>query len=159
MKLWRIGTETRKYRAVDLSGMGAAAYPGRWNAEGEAVVYCSPSIAACVLETAAHIDGSGLPLNKYLIEIDVPEDVWDEREVQMDVSKLPPAWDAIPAGMASVDFGSKWLSSSRTALMLVPSVIVPEESIALLNPKHPQSTSITAKVLRKFEYDNLWRKS
>jgi len=60
--LWRIATETRSYRADDLSGAGAAISPGRWNDTGEPVLYTAPSIALAVLETAAHLDDAGLPL-------------------------------------------------------------------------------------------------
>ena len=73
MKLWRIAAETRSYPATDLSGGGAAKNPGRWNDSGEAVVYAAPLIYIAVLETAAHIDDTGLPSNRYLIELDVPD--------------------------------------------------------------------------------------
>ena len=75
MKLWRIAAETRKYAAHDLSGGGAAASPGRWNDDKQAVIYSAPTIAIAVLETAAHIDDAGLPLNRFLVEINVPDDV------------------------------------------------------------------------------------
>src|SRR5512133_1880083 len=78
--LWRIATETRKYAATDLSGAGAARSPGRWNEEGEAVVYAAVSIALAVLETAAHINDRGLPMNRFVVRIDVPQDVWDARQ-------------------------------------------------------------------------------
>jgi hypothetical protein len=41
--------------------------------------------------------------------------------------------------------------------LLVPSVIVPEEFAALINPMHPASAKITAKVIRPFEYNKLFR--
>lgn len=156
MKLWRIAAETRKYPAADLSGGGAAAFPGRWNDEKQAVIYSAPSIAIAVQETAAHIDDTGLPLNRFLVEIDVPDDVWTQHEVAT-LSSLPPAWCAIPAGGASVKVGSAWLTSRRSPILLVPSVIVPEEYAALINPHHPASTKITAKVIRPFEYNKLFR--
>lgn len=156
MKLWRIATETRKYSADDLSGGGAANDPGRWNKERQAVVYCAPTIAIAVLETAAHIDDSGLPLNRFLVEIDVPDDVWDMREVA-EVGALPPAWSAIPAGAASVRVGAAWLTSLRSPILLVPSVIVPEECAALINPKHPASAALKARVVRPFDYNRLFR--
>ena len=156
MKLWRIAAETRKYAATDLSGMGAAANPGRWNDDKEPVVYCAPTIAIAVLETAAHIDDAGLPLNRYLVEIDVPDDLWARRE-ELDLTKLPATWAAIPAGRASIKIGSEWLSSLRSAILLVPSVIVPEERASLVNPRHPEARAITAKVVRLFEYDRLFR--
>ncbi len=156
MKLWRIAAETRKYPASDLSGGGAAASPGRWNDEKQAVVYSAPTIAIAVLETAAHIDDAGLPLNRFLVEIDVPDDVWALHEVVTSAS-LSPAWSAIPAGGTSVKVGSAWLTSLRTPILLVPSVIVPEEFAALINPLHPMSAKITAKVVRPFEYNKLFR--
>ena len=156
MKLWRIAAETRKYPATDLSGGGAANSPGRWNDDKEPVVYSAPAIAMAVLETAAHVDDSGLPLNRYLVEIDVPGDVWAKRE-EIDIAKLPPTWAAIPAGRASVKVGSNWLSSLTSPIFMVPSVIVPEEWVSLINPKHLEASRITAKVVRLFEYNRLFR--
>ena len=75
MILWRIAAETRKYGADDLSGAGAAKSPGRWNDDGQPALYTAPTIAIAVLETAAHVDDSGLPLNRYLVQIDVPDAV------------------------------------------------------------------------------------
>ncbi|MDH5540592.1 MAG: RES family NAD+ phosphorylase [Rhizobacter sp.] len=156
MRLWRIAAETRKYPAHDLSGGGAAASPGRWNEEKQAVLYTAPSIAIAVLETASHIDDGGLPLNRFLVQIDLPDAVWEARE-ELDMASLPPAWAAIPAGRASVRIGSQWLAEKRSLVLLVPSVIVPEERAALLNPLHPDASQMTAKVLRPFEYNRLFR--
>lgn len=156
MRLWRIAAATRKYQADDLSGGGAANSPGRWNDDKEPVVYSAPTIAIAVLETAAHVDDVGLPLNRYLVEIDVPDAVWAHCE-EIDVAKLPLTWAAIPAGSASVKVGSGWLSSLRTPILMVPSVIVPEEWASLINPRHSEASKITAKVVRLFEYNRLFR--
>jgi len=156
VKLWRIAAETRRYAATDLSGKGAAVSPGRWNQESEAVVYCAPNVAIAVLETAAHMDDTGLPLDRYLVEINIPAQVWKSRII-WSASRLPPQWDAIPAGGASAAAGSAWLASHRSAILLVPSVIVPEEFIALINPAHPLAAGIDATVIRKFEYNRLFR--
>lgn len=125
MILWRIAAETRQYKAGDVSGGGAARSPGRWNELGQAVLYTAPTIAIAVLETAAHIDDSGLPLNRYLVRLDVPAAVWRRRQA-LDASTLPPTWNAIPAGATSAQIGADWLRSLRSAILMVPSVIVPE---------------------------------
>jgi RES domain-containing protein len=156
MKLWRIAADTRQYRAADLSGAGAARAPGRWNDVGEPVIYAALTISMAVLETAAHIDDHGLPLNRYLLELNVPQDLWALRE-ELDMATLPPTWSAIPAGQASVRIGSAWFASLRSPILLVPSVLVPEERAALINTSHPQSKRISAKVLRLFEYNRLFR--
>jgi RES domain-containing protein len=155
--LWRIAAATRDRAADDLSGTGAARYPGRWNRATEAVLYCATTRALAVLESAAHVDDGGLPLNRFLVEIQVPDTGWSQRE-EVPVSALPATWDAIPAGQASVGFGSDWLRSRRSAVLLVPSVIVPEECCVLINPQHPLAGKISARVSRGFEYDRLFRR-
>jgi RES domain-containing protein len=154
--LWRIATETRRYAASDISGAGAARNPGRWNDDGQAMVYAALSVGVAVLETAAHINDRGLPLNRFVVRINVPDSVWNARQAR-DVSALPSAWAAIPAGAASVKVGSDWLFALSSAILLVPSVIVPEESLALINPAHPDAAKITATVIRPFDYNKLFR--
>jgi RES domain-containing protein len=156
VRLWRIAAETRRYPATDLSGKGASMHPGRWNHESEAVVYCAPTRAMAALETAAHIDDAGLPLDRYLVAIEIPPAVWRARLV-LSVAELPVQWDAIPAGMASASVGSRWIADQTSAILLVPSVIVPEEFTALINPGHPQAATLTATAVRRFEYNRLFR--
>ena len=157
MNLWRIAAETRDYPANDLTGRGAAKNPGRWNDSGEPVVYCALTIAMAVLETAAHIDDAGLPLNRFVVRIDVPDAVWAQHEERAP-EQLPVAWSAIPAGRASVKTGSAWLSSRSAAVILLPSVIVPEERITLINPRHDAAPRISAEVTRRFDYKALFRR-
>ena len=156
MILWRIASETRQYGAADLSGAGAAAKPGRWNAIGEAVLYAAPTIAMAVLETAAHIDDAGLPQNRFVVRIDVPEKMWRAR-ITLGVDALPVAWAAIPAGRTSVGFGSRWIREGASALLEVPSVIVPEETVVALNATHPEIERLKATVVRRFDYPRLVR--
>mgnify|MGYP006284630169 CR=1 FL=1 len=161
MILWRIASETRRYRAADVSGAGAAAKPGRWNAVGEPVLYTAPTIAMAVLETAAHLDDAGLPLNRFLVRLDVPDKIWNARTTlrpdALRPDALPATWSAIPAGRASVALGSRWLKEGAAALLEVPSVIVPEESVVVINPAHADRARIKASVVRPFEYQRLFR--
>lgn len=154
--LWRIATETRTHSALDLSGAGSARHPGRWNDDGQPVVYAASSLALAVLETAAHLHDAGLPMNRYVVAIDVPAEVWAMRET-LRAASLPLYWSAIPAGRASVTVGAAWLASLRSPILLVPSAIVPEEPVALINPAHPASAAIAARVVRPFEYGRLFR--
>lgn len=148
--LWRIAATTPIYEAHDLSGTGAKNTGGRWNPVGMAVTYTSENIALAVHETIVHLRSGGLPLNRYLVRIDVPDDVWDARQV---LAPPPVGWDAHPAGMASAQAGGAWLKSRASALLVVPSVIVPEESNILINPLHADAATITATALRKWHYD------
>jgi RES domain-containing protein len=66
-------------------------------------------------------------------------------------------WAAIPAGRVSVQAGADWLRGMTTAILEVPSVIVPEEPAALINPLHPDAKRMTARIVRLFEYNRLFR--
>lgn len=158
VELWRISAETSDYKANDLTGGGAAKFPGRWNAKTQRVVYCAKNISLAVLETAAHIDDAGLPLNRYVVRIEVPITIWNARVV-LERASLDAAWCAIPFGRASIDAGAEWYSTAKSALLEVPSVVVPEESTILINAEHADANLIAAKTIRLFEYNRLFRPS
>lgn len=151
-RLWRIATDTPKYEANDLAGAGAKATGGRWNELGVAMLYTSETIALACLETVVHLNSGGLSFNRFLVAIEVPDDLWSNARVETAAS-LRVGWDAEPAGGASIGFGSAWVRSAVSAVLRVPSVIVPEEANALINPEHPDSTRITAVKVRKWLYD------
>ncbi len=150
--VWRIATDTRSYTADDLSGAGARLSGGRWNDVGVAMLYAAESRALACLETVVHLNAAGLPFNRYLVEITIPADVWDTAE-RIDPNGIDPGWDAQPAAMVSSVFGTRWAESRRSLLMLVPSVIVPEEHNVLINPEHPDIARLQARKIRKWLYD------
>ena len=153
VELWRIASDTPSWTANDMSGKGAASKGARWNHAGEHVTYASTSISLAAWETRAHFGrGGALPWNRYLVRIDVPDDIWALRDT---LRRPPPAgWDAIPEGMVSRNEGSAWATSSGTVLLAVPSVIIAEEDNVLVNPAHPESARIVATKVRRFVYDH-----
>ena len=150
--VWRIATDTKTYEADDLSGAGAKATGGRWNAPGDALVYASETQALACLETVVHLNAGGLPLNRYLVGVTIPDAVWGAARTE-GVGSLPVGWDADPSGRASIQFGSAWIRSGACSLLRVPSVIVPDEYNVLINPLHPGSRGISARKIRKWLYD------
>lgn len=152
-RLWRIATQGPSWRADDLSGQGAASDPGRWNSLGLPVIYASTSIALACLETVVHVTGDqGLPLRRWLVAIDVPAEHWQQRR-SLEPAQLP-GWDASPAGRSSRSWGDRWLLGHNSLIALVPSVIVPEEQNALINPAHPSASTLVASVIRPWTYDS-----
>jgi RES domain-containing protein len=149
--LWRIAADTPDYEAHDLSGIGAERVGGRWNRVGTPMVYSSTSRALACLETVVHLASTPLPLNRYLVRIDVPAAAWKTATV-VDPAKLV-GWDAEPAAAASLNWGVRWIASRATLLARVPSVIVPEESNVLINPAHPDAVTVRAAKVRKWLYD------
>ena len=149
--LWRIAQEAREYRADDLSGLGAAKTGGRWNSVGKPIVYASHSVALAYLETLAHL-GREAPRNRFLVRIVVADKVWDQ-SLWAKEKDLPKTWRAESAGIGSVQLGDKWLAGGKSALLCLPSVIVPEDTNVLINPNHPDATSMQARVQRQLLYD------
>ena len=148
-KVWRIATEGRSYPANDMSGIGAAKDGGRWNSPGQPMVYSASTLALACLETLVHINNS-LPLNRYVVEIDIPDVVWRRRGVFNPQAHV--GWDAEPAGFTSISYGDHWAASAASAVLQVPSVIVPEENNYLINPGHPDASQITATKKRRWLY-------
>lgn len=152
MVLWRIATESPSYPAGDLSGGGAEKFGARWNRRGTPMVYTSTTRALACLETIVHASsGDPLPLNRYLVAITVSETMWTSRT--MFDPALRVAWNAVPAGRASLEWGTAWATSNTSLLAQVPSVIVPEEMNVLINPAHPDLSSVAAVVVRQWMYD------
>ena len=145
--IWRISKETPEFAADDISGGGAKAVGGRWNRKGTAAVYASMSIALATLETRAYLGGNIAIRNAFLVRIDVPAELW-ARRCTVSVVNLPRAWLAEPPGAASVDFGEAWLQACAHLLLLVPSILVPEECNVVINPAHPDAGQLRACVAR-----------
>ncbi|MEB2347918.1 MAG: RES family NAD+ phosphorylase [Comamonadaceae bacterium] len=150
--LWRIASDTPEYTADDLSGVGAERSGGRWNARGQPLVYASTTRALACLETVVHLGGGpALPLNRYLVRITVPAELWAARTV-FDAARHV-GWDALPPGRVSIAWGMAWAQENASCLAEVPSVIVPEESNLLINPRHPDAHRVKAAKLRRWLYD------
>lgn len=152
MRVWRIAIDTPDYDATDLTGAGAKVTGGRWNRPGLPLLYCASTPSLACLETLVHLGTGDLPLNRYLVAIDIPDEVWAGREIH-NPKTLPAGWDALPAGNVSLDFGDNWLTSGQTVVMAVPSIVVPEDHVVLVNPAHPEAKRIKAVKLRKWLYD------
>src|SRR5690606_25636098 len=107
--------------------------------------------ALACLETVVHLgSGDPLPLNRYLVEIAVPADVWAARAVFDAAAHV--GWDAEPAGKVSLDWGTAWAATGSALLAEVPSVIVPEEFNILINPRHAAVASLSAAKRRRWTY-------
>ena len=154
--LWRIAVDTPDYTAADSSGEGARRTGGRWNRPGLPALYTSTSIALACLETVVHKNHKELPLNRYLVQVDVPRSLWQRRMVLSADQHV--GWDAIPCGKVSLDVGDAWLAAGKALILQVPSVIVPEEFNCVLNPRHPAISQVRFKKKRKWLYDaRVWQ--
>jgi RES domain-containing protein len=151
--LWRIASDTPDYGADDATGEGARRTGGRWNRKGTAMLYTGATRALACLEVLAHLSSKRMPLNRYLVRFEVPEEIWAARTLFDRAAAASTGWDAEPAGLVSLDWGDRWAAARASALAEVPSVIVPEESNALVNPQHPDAARIRIRKVRKWLFD------
>lgn len=133
---WRM--TKAKFQAEAFTGEGARLYGGRWNSVGGRMVYTSERVSLAALELLVHLQSSG-PLLAYVV-IAV---TFEDRLVEIvDPASLPANWRDNPPPAALASVGDSWVASGRSAILRVPSVIVPAESNFLLNPEHPEFRSI-----------------
>lgn len=149
MRVWRLCPEA--YVTSALAGVGGLYASGRWHHKGHLVVYTSATPSLAALEALVHVDPALAPSDVRLIEIDVPEDLDVE---SCDPGGLATAWQAYPAPVELQDSGTRWLSSSRSAVLRVPAAVMPVESNYILNPKHSRFGSIRVVRELPFSFDS-----
>jgi len=147
MKAWRI-TQKRRARTA-FSGEGARLYGGRWNSPGVPMVYVAQTQSLAVLEVLVHLDTPAL-LEQYVF---LEADFDDSLVTVLDRSSLPRSWKADPVPESVQTVGDRWASSGSSAVLRVPSVLVPEESNFLLNPRHPDFVKIAVSRPHAFRFD------
>jgi RES domain-containing protein len=127
MQLWRIS------RHRDLSGMGGLRANGRWHHRGQPVVYLSENPASALLEVCVHTAGNDIPPEYTLLCVEAPETKIDS----ITPESLPDDWQI--RFDTTRQLGTEWLRTNRTALLRIPSAIVPHTSNFLFNPLHPDA--------------------
>jgi len=144
--VWRIVKE--KYAASAFSGEGASRTGGRWNSHGVWVVYASSSRALAALENLVHLNPPVI-FRYVAIMAEIPEDLIET----WPANRLPPRWQEQPAPPATRHLGDDWVLQARSAVLALPSAIIPGESNYLLNPAHPDFRKIQLGQPEAFSFD------
>lgn len=132
---WRLIKEVHAPTA--FSGEGAARTGGRWNSRGQHVVYASATQSLSVLESLVHLD-TPIVFRYVIIRIDFPDSLIEN----LSIKTLPRDWRNEPPPTSSKKLGDLWVKERRSAVLAVPSVLVPTETNYLLNPAHPDFKKI-----------------
>ena len=144
---WRIFQ--RRHTAIALTGEGARLYGGRWNSKGKSVIYASQSAALAALEMLVHLQ-SPRPLASYLLVRLSFDDALVEK---LNAKRLPKNWRTYPAPRKLQLRGDRWIASRSSAVLQVPSAIVETEHNFLLNPTHPDFSSVRRARPKLFLFD------
>lgn len=151
MVVFRI--ERERYLKTTLTGVGASMTEGyRWNSLNTRIVYTAETRALATLEVSVHLDLSeDLPEDRYYVEIEIPDTI-EIQEVK--VEDLPEDWNAKPPMLITQTIGDDFVNYNETAILKVPSSIVPQEFNYLINPNHPDSSKIKVVSAVKMIFDS-----
>ena len=135
------------YAAFDSSG--GLDKSGRWHERGYRVVYASGSEALATLEVLVHLSLLTQIPEYVCVKARIPEDlVVDVR----DFGLLPADWASTEQTQARA-LGTRWIVSGASAVLCVPSAVIPREPNYMLNPEHPDFQRIAVDAPLPFEFD------
>ena len=125
MRLWRISD------FADLSGRGGLLRAARWHSRAHLLVYLADHPASALLEVMVHmeVDRDDLPADYQLLAVECPDNVAFD-----DAGELPGRWRSDQT--VTQDVGDRWINRESSALLRVPSAIVPYTWNWLFNPSH-----------------------
>ncbi len=148
MRLWRI--TSKAHAAAPLDGRGGLVVSGRWHPRGIRIVYASGTLSLAALETLVHVDPDLAPRDLVQVRLEVPDGLVVE---SVGVEALPRGWRRHPAPVALQRRGLVWIEAARSAVLRVPSAVIPEEPNYLINPVHPDAGRIAVSEVRDFALD------
>ncbi len=150
------GRLVKKSREAEaFSGEGARLYGGRWNHRGTAVLYISDSLSLAALEVFIYLGPSHRGMTFATFHIEIPD------RVSMDSlarDKLPKNWRDEPPPDACKDIGTDWAKGGTSALLELPSVIVPVQKNYVINIAHPDYRFFQIEREDDFSFDpRMWK--
>jgi RES domain-containing protein len=147
MRLWRVSNY------ADLSGEGGRRVAARWHERGRPTVYLAEHPALALLETLVHldIDPDELPSHYQLLTVEAPDTVAVEELSEAERARITD-WRHAPQETRTVT--RAWFDERRTALLRVPSAIVPAAFNYLLNPLHVDAARISVVARQTAEFDS-----
>ena len=103
-----------------------------------------------MIEYFVHIDSSDPPKDLVVVAADIPDSV---SRVELTPRELPSNWRRVPAPPSLAAIGDSFAAERKSAILVLPSALVPPESNWLVNPLHPDAAEIQVHPLEPFRYD------
>jgi len=139
----------KRHALTAFTGDGAREYGGRWNLPGTPMVYAAQTRALAALEALAHYAGAEPQIAFVAFPIEVP----DKLIARLAPDRLPADWRSAVPSIATQQVGSQWQAGGESVALLVPSVLIPQESCLLLNPEHPGTDKVMVLYPEAFQFD------
>jgi RES domain-containing protein len=129
----------------------ASGYRARWNFKDQFVIYTAATRALACLENVVHRSGEGLTDQFRVLVIEVPDDVLIE---EIGPAQLPPDWERASRYAVCQPLGDAWYRRRSSAVLRVPSSIVPQEFNYILHSRHPDFKRIRIVAREEFRFDS-----
>jgi RES domain-containing protein len=148
-----LGGRSRETGDRGSAAAGGVLFAGRWHSRGQPITYGATVPSLTLLERLAHVEDPDLLPPLAIVAYEMPDDLANE---EVSLEALPADWreDVV----LTRNLGDAWIGAMRTALLRVPSVIVPLPGIAerniVINHRHPDAGRIgIRRVQRPFALD------
>jgi RES domain-containing protein len=135
LTVWRL--LTARFAQSAFSGEGARLYGGRWNRKGVPMVYTAGSQSLAMLEML--VQDEPLRARYVMVPATLPKNLKIERVTP---DQLPADWRSLGVREQLQAIGTDWARRGPSAVLAVPSVVIPTETNYLLNPLHPSFARI-----------------
>jgi RES domain-containing protein len=133
--VWRL--LTARFADTAFTGEGARLYGGRWNRKGVPMVYTAGSQSLATLEML--VQDEPLRARYVMIPVGLPKNLKIER---VSAEELPADWRDLATRDQIQAIGTAWAKRKSSAVLAVPSAVIPAEFNYLLNPLHPSFSKI-----------------
>jgi RES domain-containing protein len=127
--VWRL--VTARFAQTAFTGEGGRLYGGRWNRKGTPVVYTAGSQSLAMLEML--VQDEPLRARYVMIPVLLPTNLNVEHIAP---EQLPANWRDPAARQELQALGTEWAKRRSSAVLTVPSAVIPAETNYLLNPLH-----------------------
>lgn len=136
MRLWRLVRSDHEA----LDGAGALEHGGRYSPPGMPVVNFASEAGLAVLIALRYLprDPEEIPADFLL--------GWTEAAVEPE--RVPETLDE----PAIREWVGEWLGSNRSLLAALPSRVLPEALVVMMNPRHPDAATIAPLNVRAFSF-------
>jgi RES domain-containing protein len=120
------------------------------------VVYTAESLALAAVEFFVHFDRSDAEAPLVAIAAEIPATF---RVSHLEIGKPAAEWRQDPAPEALQEYGREWVKRNESAVLSVPSAVIPVERNYLLNPGHPDFERIQIGAPQPFDFDlRMWKR-
>src|SRR5947209_990398 len=122
MRIWRLSLA--RFADQAFAGRGGLQTAARWHPVGTSLVYTSGSLALAALEFFVNWNRRSAPEPLVATPADIPDGV---HVLQLESRRLPADWRTHPVPQSTQRIGAGWVTSQTSAVLSVPSVIIPRE--------------------------------